>query len=567
MGRPRYFRRIFALFLAAAIAPAAAVSLLYTSLAGSALRNEAEARLASQAAVFAAAVASIADSCARDLTSLTQDPAVRAVLTIAGREDAAITALAYRRMIAKFPRWDGPAEASILSADGKLAIITGTRPDDRDLSNYGSWGIFRELASGETAVSPRVAVLSDGTPASFSVGIQVRDDDGTMLGFAIADVRRSAIAAAAVSSGLPGGASVVFPSGKIVFNRADATVEGSFLEGIPPAATLGAVSRVVASGAGEQFTVFAEAPAGFYDGFGRSARTIALAGLAGAVGIAAVLALKASSSVTEPVLKMARSMRLVEAGDLSIRIEPSGDDELGDLARSFNTMTAEVAALLKSEVERQELMREAELKALSAQMNPHFLHNTLASIKSLAKLGRADEIALVVSRLGKILRAGAGRRQGQSTIGDGLAFVRDYLSIEQVRFGDRFNFEIDVPRGMESIPLPPLTLEPLAENALTHGLERKRGHGTLSIRGRIEGKDAVVSFEDDGPGMEADALVKLCQSLEACETPTGGHGMGLLGTNRRLALEYGRGYGLCVHASNGKPGFKVELRIPAGAES
>jgi two-component system sensor histidine kinase YesM len=100
---------------------------------------------------------------------------------------------------------------------------------------------------------------------------------------------------------------------------------------------------------------------------------------------------------------------------------------------------------------------------------------------------------------------------------------------------------------MESIPLPPLSLEPLAENALTHGLERKRGHGTLTIQGRIEGKDAVVTFEDDGPGMEGEDLEKLIRALESCETPTGGHGMGLLGTNRRLALEYGRGYGLSVH--------------------
>jgi two-component system sensor histidine kinase YesM len=311
------------------------------------------------------------------------------------------------------------------------------------------------------------------------------------------------------------------------------------------------------------FFVRAEAPAGLYDGFGVSARNIALAGLAGAAALAALLALKASSSVTEPVLRMAASMRLVEAGDLSIRIAPSGDDELGDLARSFNAMTAEIAALLKDEVERQELLRESELRALAAQMNPHFLHNTLASIKSLAKLGRADEIALVVSRLGKILRAGVNRRDGRSTIGDGLEFVRDYLSIEKVRFGDRFEFVIDVPKEMEAISLPPLSLEPLAENALTHGLERKRGKGRLAVRGRLEGGDAVVSFEDDGPGMEEEALEELRRSLGSDEAPSGEHGMGLLGTNRRLALEFGRGYGLSL----GLPasGFRVELRVPAGA--
>src|SRR5512145_1758549 len=113
MSRPRYFRRIFALFLAAAIVPAAAVSAMYTALAGAALRREAESRLDSEAAAFAAAVASIADSCA-------SDPAVLAALRDSGKSDPAVVARAFRRLLSAFPRFDGPAEASILSADGSL---------------------------------------------------------------------------------------------------------------------------------------------------------------------------------------------------------------------------------------------------------------------------------------------------------------------------------------------------------------------------------------------------------------------------------------------------------------
>ena len=563
MGRPRYFRRIFALFLAAAMAPAAAISLVYTSLAGAALRREAESRLDSQSAAFAMAIASIADSCARDLSAVASDRTVLMALGPGASGDPASGARAFRRILSAFPSNGGPAEASVVSADGLVALRLGDQPQDRNLDAYGSWGIFRALASTAIAVSPRVAQLSDGTPAAFSIGISIRDDSGTRLGYALADVRRSALAAAAVASGLQGGSSVVFPSGKIVFDQSDPSVEGLYLYQLPQRGHDSRTSTSRAVGAGNEFTVIAESPSSLYAGFGRAARNVALAGLAGAAGLAAVLALRASASVTRPVLEMALSMRQVEAGDLSIRIEPSGDDELGDLARSFNAMTAEMDALMKSRVERQELLREAELRALAAQMNPHFLHNTLASIKSLAKLGRASEIAEVVSRLGKILRAGAGRREGPSTIGEGLQSVRDYLSIEKVRFGDRFTFTIDVGQELLRVEVPPLTLEPLAENALTHGLERKRGQGTLSITGRTEGKTAVISFVDDGPGMETAAMAELAIALAAAEAPSGSHGIGLLGTNRRLALEYGRPYGLRIDSGvSGSTGFVVELRVP-----
>lgn len=573
MGRPRYFRKIFALFLAAAMAPAAGISLVYTALAGAALGREAESRLDSQAAAFARSVASIADACARDLSAVASDPTVLAALEAGARADPAVTAKAFRRILAAFPRSGGAAEASVISADGSVALILGETPSDRDMAAYGSWGIFRSLAAAELAVVPRVAALSDGTTGSFTIGIAIKDDGGGRLGYAIADVRRQAIAAAAIASGLQGGASLMFPSGKVAFDQSDPSREGSFRdegsfpdEGIRPRAERISVARAV--GAGSEFTVMAESPSGLYDGFGRAARNVALAGLAAAAGLAAVLALRASSSVTEPVLAMARSMKLVEAGDLSIRIAPSGDDELGDLARSFNAMTAEVDALLRSEVERQELLRAAELRALAAQMNPHFLHNTLASIKSLAKLGRSAEVAEVVARLGKILRAGAGRRDGRSTIGDSLALVRDYLSIEKVRFGDRFTFHVDIDPALEQIGLPPLTLEPLAENALTHGLERKRGHGTLRIIGRLDASDVVMAFEDDGPGMDAAAMAELSRGLEEARPPTGSHGIGLLGTNRRLVLEYGPEYGIRIGAAECRSGgFRATLRIPAGGHA
>ena len=142
--------------------------------------------------------------------------------------------------------------------------------------------------------------------------------------------------------------------------------------------------------------------------------------------------------------------------------------------------------------------------------------------------------------------------------------MRDYLAVERIRFGDRFTFRIETDPELENVPIPPLVLEPLTENALTHGLERKRGRGTLLIIGRIEGRDAVIALEDDGPGIAPDVMAELSRLLTEGGLPADeDHGMGLAGTNRRLRLEYGSDYGITVGAGpDGRTGFRAEARIP-----
>ncbi|HRY73299.1 MAG TPA: sensor histidine kinase, partial [Spirochaetia bacterium] len=289
-------------------------------------------------------------------------------------------------------------------------------------------------------------------------------------------------------------------------------------------------------------------------------RKATFAGLAVCAALALALALAASRIVTGPVLALSGAMGRLREGDLSARLEPSSDDELGGLVRSFNATAEELGRLMRETVEDQELLRGAELRSLAAQMNPHFLYNSLNSIRSLAKLGRDEEIVEVVARLGKILRASAENRAELSTVGAGLDLVRHYLAVERIRFGERFRFEEEVDPAILGCELPSLVLEPLAENALTHGLERKAGKGTLRIEGRLEGDDALVAFEDDGPGAPPEELAELSARLARAELP--GKGLGLAATNRRLRLRYGGDYGLAVSAGRGGSGFRVELRVP-----
>ncbi|HRZ91113.1 MAG TPA: histidine kinase, partial [Spirochaetia bacterium] len=382
--------------------------------------------------------------------------------------DPARSARAARRVQTLFSRDNREAEGSVLGLRGSPTLTPGGAAADRDPEVYGSWGLFRLLRErpGDLAVLGRRGTAEDGETTILSLARTVAAPGGEVLGYAVADLRRSALVRAAERSRIPAGAEVLDPRGNVVFDLADPGREGYFEDELAPWNSGGGPApEAPIPGAASGYRVRIALPAGLYDGFDRTARTVAVLGILGSVLVAAALAFPASRAVTGPVLRLARSMREVEEGDLSIRVEPSGNDELGDLARSFNAMTEELAELLRNAVERQELLREAELRALAAQMNPHFLHNTLAAIKSLAKLGRNTEAAEAAARLGKILRAGASRREEFTTVGESLDLVRDYLAVERIRFGDRFRFRIEVDPALLAVPIPPLVLEPLAENA------------------------------------------------------------------------------------------------------
>lgn len=568
-AKPRYFKRIFGLFLAAAISPAAVVSILYTILAGTALKAESENRLDTQLNAFSGAITAIIDSVSNDARSLAADQDIMTFFTGQNKSEPGEEARVLRRLLYYFPAENKKAEVSVIAINGNKDLLSGNLPFDRQ-NAYKSWGIFRNLQNADIAIEPRVATLSDGSLGLLSLAVPIIDKAEKPVAIVLTDIKRTAFSMAATNNKLLGGLWIETSSGKIIFDQAYPAREGYYSYELnrpdPDAKKLSATVSV----ANKQLYIYAEMPTELYDGFGRSARIIILLCLSGAVILAAFLAFISSSSVTKPVLKMLESMKQVQNGDLSIRLKPSSDDELGELALAFNKMTAEIESLIKIEKERQELLREAELRALAAQMNPHFLHNTLASIKSMAKLERNKEVADIVARLGRLLRAGADINTLDSSIGEGLARVKDYLLIEKARLGERFSFYIETDAGLEKARLPPLTLEPLAENALTHGIEKKQGKSSLKISVYPErlatengfNSAIIIRFEDDGPGMNNKAMSELNKALEAATAPKGSHGMGLSGTNRRLFLEYGPGYGIKVKA-NKKAGFIAILRIPA----
>ena len=310
-----------------------------------------------------------------------------------------------------------------------------------------------------------------------------------------------------------------------------------------------------------------------------------MAGLAGIIAgiLSIVVAALVSRSVAQPVQSLTKAMQKVESGELSVSCEePSStfcDFDLILLIRQFNHMVSRIATLTDERVERERLLRVAEIKNLQAQISPHFLYNTLNSIKSMAKFAHSPEIVRMVTNLGKLLRESIISENGFYTdyysIERSLELVQNYFDIEAMRWENKFEFAEEIQPELLSYPIPRLVLQPVVENALVHGLEEKTGKGKLLIKGYFEEKsdgkrDIVLIVQDDGDGMKEEKLISLRNKLntnqidnlqsETSDFELGSNGIALSNTHTRLKLLYGEGYGLSIDSELGK-GTTVTIRL------
>ncbi len=614
----KYFKQVLGLFLAAAFLPALILSFTLGTIASGALTRADSERGREAAQSFAAGFRALAESVDKSLGVIAAAPEVESALGVASVRSRnsshpapdESTAAIGRLLALEASRQGGVSFALIEKNDG-LALGTRSLPADWDAAVYGGWGIFREASnSAGTVFEARRRLTDRGETALIVAGRAIRDPDGAILGFALAEIDRSALirTARAVGLGLTADFELIAPSRMVAFSLIDSGREGLFEDELFQTASTSRLAKNAKNQASETMsgTYIAESAGGFtakallpqslLEDLKRAMNRASLMGLILSAFLAIVLALAASRIVTKPVYAVSEAMQKLGSGDFSVRLAPRSNDELGDLMRSLNATAEELEKLMASTVEDQELLRGAELRALAARMHPHFLYNSLNSIRSLAKLGRNSEIVEIVTRLGKILRASAQDRGELSTVGEGFEYVRHYIAIEKIRFGDRFSFSEDIDPSLLDCELPALVLEPLAENALTHGLEEKSGSGRLSIECRGLGADMLIAFEDDGPGVSPERLAALRGLLAkgelsvpaavqaaagpagaACDEAVpgggtdagvnmtnerGGTGLGLAATNRRLRLYYGSAYGLSVATGPDGTGFRVEVHAP-----
>ncbi|WP_229521385.1 sensor histidine kinase [Paenibacillus monticola] len=277
------------------------------------------------------------------------------------------------------------------------------------------------------------------------------------------------------------------------------------------------------------------------------------------IAFALFVATVISHALTKPLKSMVRLMKQVQHGNLDVWIHPKYNDEIGMLGSHFNRMIIRVKDLLQEVSLTEKRKQKADMRALQNQINPHFIYNTLESIRMLAESSDDSRVAELTYLLGVQMRYGIVRSEETVTIRHELDHVRNYFHLLQIRFPDKFRLNIDVPEDFQHLPVIKLVFQPIVENAVFHGLEHKEGPGTLILSAWNEDGHAVFCVEDDGVGMDEDNLHSLNDSLThgaAGEM----FGIGLRNVNERIRLHYGSEFGLRVKSQLGE-GTRVTLRI------
>ena len=276
---------------------------------------------------------------------------------------------------------------------------------------------------------------------------------------------------------------------------------------------------------------------------------------------ALILAHFMSHSITNRISSVIHQMSKVRKGTLSPMDSPEYHDEIGDLIDTYNYMTRRMDQLMTEQAKAAEELRIAEFHSLQAQINPHFLYNTMDMINWLAQQGRTEEVSRAVQSLSRFYKLTLSRKQSISTISREAEHVDIYIQIQNMRYHDSITFVSDIPDELMEYQIPKLTLQPIIENSVLHGiLETDDKTGTIVLTGWLEDSDIVLLISDDGVGISSDRLSTLLSGEGT--SSSGGTNIAVYNTHRRLQILYGLDYGL-KYSSNPGQGTEVEIRIPA----
>ena len=284
--------------------------------------------------------------------------------------------------------------------------------------------------------------------------------------------------------------------------------------------------------------------------------TVAL--MAAVTGLIVFYALHTARSIADPIRELSDKAERFGADEYTGVPVKTDITELQNLDQTFDSMAERIHALLEKQIEDQQSLHRAELELLQAQINPHFLYNTLDSIAILAESEREEDVVAMVTSLSTFFRNSLSSGQDIIPLRSELAQATSYLEIQQIRYSDIMNYEIDVPEAMMNCMVPKLILQPLIENALYHGIKNRRGRGMICITGRQEEKDILLIVKDNGAGIEPGHLHEL-QSGVFLERHGG---LGLKNVSQRIRLYCGEGYGLHFASEAGR-GTEVTIRLPS----
>jgi two-component system sensor histidine kinase YesM len=267
------------------------------------------------------------------------------------------------------------------------------------------------------------------------------------------------------------------------------------------------------------------------------------------------------SGITSPIRELLQVTERVSRGDFSVRARVEGKDEMAVLADSVNSMTESLEMLVQKIKEDERNMRRAELRLLQEQINPHFLYNTLDTIVWLIEGHDTDKAVSMVMSLSQFFRLVLNKGREYITVQEEKTYIESYLEIQQVRYRDIMDYEVRIPPELYSYKILKLTLQPLVENSLYHGIKNKRAKGIILVSGELIQGRLYFQVQDDGVGMEPEELEKLKNEIsKPCRDTE--KGFGLANVNERIHMYFGNEYGMHIESKAGE-GTCVEIVLPA----
>ncbi len=410
---------------------------------------------------------------------------------------------------------------------------------------------------------------------SLSRHVQLTRDGNTERGVLLVDMNFSGIAQVCRDIELPNGGYVYLTdrSGELIYHPRQQLIYSGLLEennltaaGYPDGSHherfQGQEREVTVKTVGYTgWKLVGVVPAGQLWGEGDSLLLFGVSILLFSAFLMAFLNFRISEHISDPILRLDQAVKELEAGREDVEIEESGGGELRRLSHSIASMVSTMRHLMDDIIQQEAQKRRSELEVLQSQINPHFLYNTLDSVIWMTEAGRTQEAIQMVTSLARLFRIALSGGRRIIPLSDELDHARHYLSIQKIRYKNKFDLRVKAEPGTEGLYMLKLTIQPLLENAVYHGMAGAEEDGLISVEARREGDELIIDVTDNGVGMRPELAATLL-SDQRPQLRTSGSGIGVRNVHRRIQLTFGEAYGLTIF-SEPDEGTTVRLRLPA----
>ncbi len=446
----------------------------------------------------------------------------------------------------------------LIKEDGTFRISTSKIPEVYDITDHKDWGVFRKLNEKDTVVSYSNRYVSEsGKKYSMALAHNIKKK-GKVIGYVIIDIPEDVFQTAldSVNLNLPIKYIVMDENYYLLYNEIfndynerflDTDFRNSIVQSTQKKLYLKEPQRFITwskTRGEQQLFVVSSVPVELVVINSNYIMVTTFAVVIGSILLCLVISPLIIRNLTKPLKSIVGTMKKVQNGDTKARVKIKNNDEFGFIGTNLNTMLDNLNDLFQTNLEKQNRLRLAELKALHSQINPHFLYNTLDSIKWMAKLNGVDDIVLIVSQLGKLLKNSIHNQKDSVEISEEMALVGSYLSIQKFRYSNKFDVDIDVDESIMHCVVPKLIIQPIVENAIIHGIEDKVGKAHLTIKGWKEDNKIIFEIIDNGVGISEEQLDKICNKVR--QENMGNDSIGLANVDKRIKLYYGEEYGLGI---------------------